>query len=288
MPGAARRSTMAASDFQREFLARGESQIALAFAPWRSRPRIRWPRRLTSPARATHTAGTSQIGPQQRRNRRSTAQISRPPMVGVPAFFWCDCGPSSRMCWPIWNSRSRAMNHGPNRTKISHRGQARHRRAKRRVLKNAKWREIVEQVFVSEPVEHGSASPAFLRGEKLLQGALHVNAARALEQDRITGLRERAHQLAGCGRDRRKKMRRRPVGRIAWLRPTCNRPRRVVQRAHQFRTPLRSCLRRDEAAQPSGRVRASPPEPRSGGAPEYRAAPRAWPAPRLDWSCSNR
>ncbi len=32
--------------------------------------------------------------------------MSTPPMVGVPDFFWCDCGPSSRMYWPIWNSRS--------------------------------------------------------------------------------------------------------------------------------------------------------------------------------------
>ena len=32
--------------------------------------------------------------------------ISTPPMVGVPAFFWCALGPSSRMYWPIWNSRS--------------------------------------------------------------------------------------------------------------------------------------------------------------------------------------
>ena len=27
--------------------------------------------------------------------------MSTPPMVGVPAFFWCACGPSSRMYWPI-------------------------------------------------------------------------------------------------------------------------------------------------------------------------------------------
>jgi len=28
--------------------------------------------------------------------------MSTPPMVGVPDFFRCDCGPSSRMNWPIW------------------------------------------------------------------------------------------------------------------------------------------------------------------------------------------
>ncbi len=37
-----------------------------------------------------------------------------PPMVGVPAFFMCDLGPSSRMYWPIWNSRSLAISQGPS------------------------------------------------------------------------------------------------------------------------------------------------------------------------------
>ena len=32
---------------------------------------------------------------------RMAMQISTPPMVGVPVFFRCDCGPSSRTNWPI-------------------------------------------------------------------------------------------------------------------------------------------------------------------------------------------
>ncbi len=39
--------------------------------------------------------------------------ISTPPMVGVPAFFWWALGPSSRMYWPIWNSRRRRITAGP-------------------------------------------------------------------------------------------------------------------------------------------------------------------------------
>ena len=31
--------------------------------------------------------------------------VPRRPLVGVPAFEWCSCGPSSRICWP--NSRTR-------------------------------------------------------------------------------------------------------------------------------------------------------------------------------------
>ncbi len=27
-------------------------------------------------------------------------RMAAPPMVGVPRFFWCVCGPSSRISWP--------------------------------------------------------------------------------------------------------------------------------------------------------------------------------------------
>ena len=36
-----------------------------------------------------------------------------PPMVGVPAFIWCDFGPSSRMYWPALMRRIRSISHGP-------------------------------------------------------------------------------------------------------------------------------------------------------------------------------
>ncbi len=39
-------------------------------------------------------------------------------MVGVPAFFLCDCGPSSRICWPICFFFSCSMNHGPASSEI--------------------------------------------------------------------------------------------------------------------------------------------------------------------------
>ena len=42
------------------------------------------------------------------------ATIKTPPIVGVPAFFWCAFGPSSRMYCFTCNSRSRAIIHGPN------------------------------------------------------------------------------------------------------------------------------------------------------------------------------
>src|SRR5215469_4891732 len=50
---------------------------------------------------------------------RMAMAMSTPPMVGVPDFFWCDLGPSSRMYWPIWNSRSFWMTYGPMNSAMS-------------------------------------------------------------------------------------------------------------------------------------------------------------------------
>jgi len=36
-------------------------------------------------------------------------------MVGVPVFFRCDCGPSSRTTWPNFRICRRRMISGPNR-----------------------------------------------------------------------------------------------------------------------------------------------------------------------------
>ncbi len=47
--------------------------------------------KVTSPAMATHTAGTCRLA-HNSVEITIAAQISKPPMVGVPAFFWCDCG----------------------------------------------------------------------------------------------------------------------------------------------------------------------------------------------------
>ncbi|MNE79376.1 hypothetical protein D3C80_1758520 [compost metagenome] len=41
-------------------------------------------------------------------------RISAPPMVGVPFFDRCDCGPSSRTAWPIWRVRRVLIIQGPS------------------------------------------------------------------------------------------------------------------------------------------------------------------------------
>ncbi len=44
----------------------------------------------------------------------AAARMSSPPIVGVPALARCDCGPSCRITWPIWKSRSRRISQGPS------------------------------------------------------------------------------------------------------------------------------------------------------------------------------
>src|SRR6188472_2409964 len=56
------------------------------------------------------------------RTRKGTqieAKTIRPPIVGVPAFAWCSCGPSSRMCCPNSLTRRYSMNFGPRKMQIS-------------------------------------------------------------------------------------------------------------------------------------------------------------------------
>ena len=50
---------------------------------------------------------------------RIATLIRMPPIVGVPAFCWCDFGPSSRMYCPSLMRRIRSISHGPRMKEIS-------------------------------------------------------------------------------------------------------------------------------------------------------------------------
>ena len=88
-----------------------------------------------------------------------------PPIVGVPALARCDCGPSCRMIWPIWKSRTLRMNQGPTiRLKRSAR-QAGRGRAERDVARDVqeaqKRRDVGErrqQVVEHQPRSRTSRS----------------------------------------------------------------------------------------------------------------------------------
>ena len=46
--------------------------------------------------------------------KKMQIRMISPPMVGVPFFFRCVSGTSSRMLlWPSWAPRSRSISHGP-------------------------------------------------------------------------------------------------------------------------------------------------------------------------------
>ncbi|MNT38983.1 hypothetical protein D3C72_1751980 [compost metagenome] len=47
------------------------------------------------------------------------SRISVPPMVGVPVFTRCVCGPSLRTAWPTLSSVSLAITHGPSHSEIT-------------------------------------------------------------------------------------------------------------------------------------------------------------------------
>src|SRR6266478_4376713 len=93
------------------FLLRGETQIAL----------IRDFRVIIDEANDRKTEKRKKRKQDKRigqiRPRRTGTAVERtmstPPMVGVPAFFWCAWGPSSRMNWPICNSRRFRISQGP-------------------------------------------------------------------------------------------------------------------------------------------------------------------------------
>ena len=113
------------------------------------RRRSRW----SSARRSTHrrwsgppTAASARAPPSESAARPSSA--CRP---------WADaiCGPSCRITWPIWNSRSLRISHGPNDEADGERREARRRGAKRDVARHVQHRQLrverVEEVIQHQP-----------------------------------------------------------------------------------------------------------------------------------------
>ena len=97
-----------------------------------------------------------------------------PPIVGVPAFAWCSCGPSSRICWPNSRARRNAMNFGDRKMQMS-----------------------------SEAVPAIRTSPMQPAPCERLGDDLEPDAARALDQHDVA----RADELAGAARPPRRRRR---------------------------------------------------------------------------------
>src|SRR3954453_15890367 len=95
------------------------------------------------------------------------AKTISPPIVGVPAFVWCSCGPSSRMCCPNSRTRRNSMNLGPRKMQIS---------------------------LAAMPAIRTSPIADL---HQLLGDGLQAGGARALDQDRITWFQPCRQQLGG-------------------------------------------------------------------------------------------
>src|SRR4051812_37168862 len=98
------------------------------------------------------------------------AKTISPPIVGVPAFVWCSCGPSSRMCWPNSRTRSNSMNLGPRKMQIS---------------------------IAAMPAIRTSPIAGLHQLRQLLGDGLETGGTRALHQDGVAGFQTCRQQLGG-------------------------------------------------------------------------------------------
>ena len=95
--------------------------------------------------------------------------------MGVPAFFWCDLRPVFANVLADLKLAQLRDQPGPQRQTKKQRRQRGKRSAKGRVLEHAKRREVAEQLFVEQPIEH-LIGPR----EEPLQGVLDMDCRASL------------------------------------------------------------------------------------------------------------
>ena len=139
-----------------------------------------------------------------------------PPIVGVPAFAWCSCGPSSRMCWPNSRARRNWMNLGDRKMQMSS--------------------EAVPPIRTSPISRRLPRSPvpvcrAARRGGERLGHDLEPDPARPLDEHHIARLDQSASE-------RRRARRVRHPMRLA-LEPGCHLRRQRADRDQQIHARLR-------------------------------------------------
>ena len=192
-----------------------------------------------------------------------TTMISSPPIVGVPALARCVCGPSCRITWPIWKSRSRRISERPEHQAQRQRRHARAGGAERDVAEHVQHRELAGGA--------GRRAGGTASGELRLQPIdddVGADAARALHQHEIAGtdvlqrdarrLRRWSAAWTTAARACRRHAPRRPAARAAiaadrdqQLEPARGRgaaaffvqARRRARRARASRRAPRSCAR---------------------------------------------
>ena len=183
--------------------------------------------------------------------------ISTPPMVGVPAFFWCDLRAFLADVLADLKLAQLADQPRPQRDAQEQRREAGESRAERDVAEDAERADVAVKLFVEEEVEHATS----VYVQKPFQRPLHAHAARTLEQDGVAGAR---HAGARTRRPRRGPRRTapRPPARLPPPPPPWRARRRARRSANRFRARRRS-------GPPGGAV-----PRRRGPAPASRPAPR--------------
>ena len=276
-------------DLQRQLLARGQAQIALAPQLGVVVPKSDRAEADQAEQRDPHIR-IAQVGPQQRRHHdgdddQQAAHGRRAGFLGVRlGAVFADVLADLKFA-------QLADQPGPQRDAQQQRRQAGERGPEGRVLEHPERRKVVEQLFEEQPVKHlGVAwTPAPLaRRSETLKRPLHVGAARALEQDGVA-LAGNVPQVVAClgGIVEKKRGVRRQAG-DAWLRPPCS-GRAAYPNEHI--NPTRRGITSYVAVQGLGPAAEFEHLPQHRDAPLRRSVPQHVEhglAPHRDWSCSNR
>ncbi len=126
--------------------------------------------------------------------RRCPRKMMSPPMVGVPAFAWCSCGPSSRMCCPNSLTRRYSMNFGPRKIVISIAAMPAIRTSPRSIRSTAS--KLAPQASPRLPINSS------------------VKCSRPTEREPLTRTMSPSASRPSASLDRRRRVRRPLVGRV--------------------------------------------------------------------------
>ena len=247
-------------------------------------------------ARASRSRSGSGTAPRSRED-------DSPPIVGVPAFWWWPCGPSSRMCWPNSRSRRNSMNFGLRKMQISRApcrrdagsrpASSRPRPAPRRRPPRPTPRERLHEHGVAgaqQPAAAPRPPPASATAWVSPSKPRRISAASGptVTSRSTPALARRARRSRGGGRRPRARARacRRAPPRAA---PAARRGKVVDRGAHRHRVGVVGVVDDEHPAGSSRAGRAAPrtrtSSGRSGSTPSARAAATAASRLRRLWAC---
>ena len=216
-----------------------------------------------SAAQPSATPNTARLAVSRSESTRYGIEIARkrisPPIVGVPAFAWCSCGPSSRICWPNSLTRRYSMNFGPRKIVISI--------AAIPAISTSPRSIAVEARSLDELGDRARQASARSRARARYRVGepLEADRARALDQDRVAVAEQRARPAPP-----------RPRGRRPTRRPRSRARARRRRRSRRSRARARGRRPRGDSRARRGRAR-----------PCRRARRSAGPSTSIEARCSS-